>query len=67
MLHCRKASSVCWEPTESQLNCLSLYHINFNMCVVFPSVSEFSFNTSRSAYFSHDFLKSAAVFILCGN
>lgn len=67
MLHCRKANSVCWEPTERQLHCLSLYRIIFNICVVFPSVSEFSFNTSRSAYFSRDFLKSRAVFILCGN
>jgi hypothetical protein len=65
MVHCRKASSVCWEPTESQLHCLSLYHIIFNICVVFPSVSEFSFNTNKSAYFSCDFFKNYLLYLFC--
>jgi len=63
MLRYRKVSSVCWEPSESQLHCLPLFHIIFNMCVVLPSVSKFSFDTSRSDYFSHDFLNSPAIFI----
>lgn len=66
LLHCRKASSVCWEPTEMSSCIACLYAISFVVCVsISPSVSEFSFNTSRSAYFSRGFLKSAAVCMKC--